>query len=149
MAGPYAWGAKSRAELDTCDPLLVLLFDRVIKRPDLRRDLRVVYGHRSNATQAELYAKGRTTPGPIVTWAKPGTSRHNTSPSKAVDVVPLFGGQVSYQWPDYHAIAPQIKAEWAAMQSEGLVSAGVELTWGGDWSKRPDGAHWQIDSVVD
>jgi peptidoglycan L-alanyl-D-glutamate endopeptidase CwlK len=109
----------------------------------------VVYGHRSDAEQATLYAKGRTTPGPIVTWAKPGTSRHNTLPSKAVDVVPLFGGQVSYQWPDYHAIAPTVKAEWAAMTAEGLVPAGTILVWGGDWAKRPDGAHWQIDSVVD
>jgi peptidoglycan L-alanyl-D-glutamate endopeptidase CwlK len=142
----YGWGAASLANLGTCDPLLIALFTRAIKRADLRRDMRVVYGHRTNAQQAELYAKGRTTPGPIVTWSKPGTSRHNTTPSQAIDVVPLFGGKVSYQWPDYHAIAPSIKAEWADMKAEGLVPAGVTLEWGGDWRK-PDGAHWQINGV--
>ena len=147
MPGPYAWGARSRARLDTCHPLLIALFDRVIKRADLRRDMTVVYGHRTNAQQAELYAKGRTAPGPVVTDKKPGTSRHNTSPSQAIDVVPLFGGKVSYQWPDYHAIAPSIKAEWADMQAEGLVPDGVTLEWGGDWKRFPDGAHWQINGV--
>ncbi len=143
----YGWGAASLANLGTCDPLLILLFQRAIKRADLRRDMKVVYGHRTNAQQAELYAKGRDTPGPIVTWSKPGTSRHNTTPSQAIDVVPLFGGKVSYQWPDYHAIAPSIKTEWADMQAEGLIPDGVTLEWGGDWRKFPDGAHWQINGV--
>ena len=146
MSGPYAWSGTSTARLLTCHALLVALFQRAIKRPDLRRDLTVVYGHRSDAEQATLYAKGRTTPGPIVTNAKPGTSRHNTTPSQAIDVVPLFGGKVSYQWPDYHAIAPSIKAEWSAMQAEGLVPDGVTLEWGGDWRK-PDGAHWQLNGL--
>lgn len=147
MSG-YAWSGTSTARLLTCHALLVTLFQRAIRRPDLKRDLTVVYGHRSDAEQAVLYAKGRTTPGPVVTNAKPGTSRHNTSPSQAIDVVPLFGGKVSYQWPDYHAVAPSIKAEWQAMVAEGLVPAGVRLTWGGDWTRTPDGAHWQIDGVV-
>lgn len=34
-------------------------------------------GYRSITEQNELYAKGRTAPGQIVTWAKGGTSAHN------------------------------------------------------------------------
>jgi hypothetical protein len=60
MTSGYGWGAASLANLGTCDPLLILLFQRAIKRADLKRDMRVVYGHRTNAQQADLYAKGRT-----------------------------------------------------------------------------------------
>lgn len=136
----YGWGAASLAHLGTCDPLLILLFQRAIKRADLRRDMKVVYGYRGKADQDALVAKGASK----LRWPN---SRHNTTPAQAVDVVPLFGGKVSYDWPDYHAIAPSIKAEWAEMVAEGLVPAGVTLEWGGDWKRFPDGAHWQINGV--
>jgi hypothetical protein len=60
----YGWGSTSLARLLTCDPLLIDLFQRAIKRADLPHDMTVVYGHRSNAEQAKLYAKGRTPPAP-------------------------------------------------------------------------------------
>lgn len=37
----------------------------------------LIEGDRPDAKQAKLYAKGRTTPGPIVTHAKPGQSWHS------------------------------------------------------------------------
>jgi len=37
-------------------------------------EIKAISGHRSYAKQAELYAKGRTKPGSIVTHAKPGYS---------------------------------------------------------------------------
>lgn len=48
--------------------------------------------------QAALYAQGRTKPGPIVTKAKPGQSRHNNvidgkPAALAFDVVPLRHGK--------------------------------------------------------
>jgi hypothetical protein len=49
------------------------LDDRCDKKPYHRI---VVYGARSVETQARLYAQGRTTPGPIVTRAKPEQSAH-------------------------------------------------------------------------
>jgi peptidoglycan L-alanyl-D-glutamate endopeptidase CwlK len=42
--------------------------------------------HRTNQEQADLYAIGRTKPGRKVTNAKPGQSKHNDLPSKAIDV---------------------------------------------------------------
>lgn len=148
MDRPYGFGGTSTARLATCHPLLIALFQRAIKRADLPHDMTVVFGHRSNAEQAKLYAKGRTTPGPIVTWSKPGASRHNTSPSQAVDVVPFVNGRPDpATWAHFHAIAPSIKAEWADMVAEGLVPAGMTLEWGGDWQRKPDGAHWQLNGL--
>ena len=140
MSGPYAWGARSRGRLDTCHPLLVALFDRVIKRADLPRDLSVICGHRGQAEQDAAVKSGASK----LAWPK---SAHNVKPSRAVDIAPIFGGAVSWQWPDYHAIAPTVKAEWAAMQAEGLIPAGVKLVWGGDWARFPDGPHWQLDGL--
>lgn len=41
--------------------------------------------------QAKLYEQGRTTPGPIVTYAKPGESAHNYG--LALDFVPMAGSK--------------------------------------------------------
>lgn len=54
---------------------------------------------RSMDEQAVLYAQGRTTPGKIVTNAKPGKSYHNkesvqgTPAAEAFDIVPLRNGK--------------------------------------------------------
>jgi peptidoglycan L-alanyl-D-glutamate endopeptidase CwlK len=145
---PYSWGPTSIARLQTCHELLRELFARVIKRPDLPHDLTVLYGHRTHAEQAELYAKGRRgVPGEkTVTNAKPGQSKHNASPSHAVDVAPIVKGSVSWDWAAYHAVAPVIKAEWAKMTNEGLTH-GVTLSWGGDWERTKDGPHWEVRGV--
>lgn len=37
-------------------------------------EIKIISGHRSYFDQAALYAKGRTKPGHIVTYAKPGYS---------------------------------------------------------------------------
>jgi len=42
--------------------------------------------YRSNQEQEKLYAKGRTKPGKIVTYSKPGTSKHNIKPARAFDI---------------------------------------------------------------
>ena len=42
-------------------------------------DLVLVTTWRDPAVQAKLYAQGRTEPGKIVTWAKPGQSAHNVT----------------------------------------------------------------------
>lgn len=143
----YYWGATSTSRLLTCHPLLIELWQRVIVRPGLPYDLTVVYGHRSHAEQAALYARGRTTPGPRVTNARPGQSRHNHTPSQAIDVIPIVGGRPSpADWGPIEAIVPHVRVEWAAMAAEGRVPAGVALVWGGDWTLR-DGAHWELRGV--
>ena len=144
----YSFNATSTARLHTCHPLLVTLFRRALAHPDMPHDLTVVYGHRSAAEQAALYAKGRTMPGDIVTYAKPGKSKHNTKPSQAIDVVPYIDRKASPDdWGPIRACAPVIYATWAEMQADGTVPHGVTLHWGGDWNGPPDGAHWEIRGV--
>ena len=131
------FGATSLGRLATCHPLLQTLFGRVIRRADLPHDLSVLCGHRGEAEQEAAYRAGRSR----VRWPN---SKHNRTPSHAVDVAPFLGGAVSWDWRYYHAIAPVIKTEWALMQAEGLVPAGVALEWGGDWTSLKDGPHWQL-----
>lgn len=139
MPGPYAWGQSSLAHLSTAHPLLQTLGNRVIKRADLPRDLRVLFGHRNKADQDKAFASGASK----LRWPN---SKHNSVPALAVDIVPLEGGQVSWDWAHYHQIAPIIKDEWAKMKAEGLTGAAV-LTWGGDWRSFKDGPHWELSGV--
>ena len=54
-------------------------------------DLLVTSTYRDNESQAALYAQGRTTPGDVVTNARPGQSWHNYR--CALDVVALVNGK--------------------------------------------------------
>lgn len=54
----------------------------------------ITCGYRSPDQQAMLYAQGRTAPGPIITWAKPGTSAHENG--LAVDVALEVDGHLSW-----------------------------------------------------
>lgn len=101
-------------------------------------DFTVVCGHRPDSVQAELYAQGRTKPGPIVTYKLPGKSIHNEMPSRAVDVAPYRGGRI--QWEDekafYHLAGIIL----------GLAHArGVNVKWGGHWKMR-DYPHFEIST---
>lgn len=75
-------------------------------------DLHVTQGLRSFQQQADLYAQGRTKPGPIVTNAPPGHSWHEFG--LAVDVVP-FDAQGK---PDWNADHPAWKR---------IVEVGISL----------------------
>lgn len=87
---------------------------------------------RTREEQAALWAQGRTTPGRIVTWAKPGTSLHEFG--RAFDVVPLRGGV---------PVWGTSGADGALWQLVGEIGEGVGLTWGGRWAK-PDRPHFQL-----
>jgi peptidoglycan L-alanyl-D-glutamate endopeptidase CwlK len=93
--------------------------------------------YRSPKAQAILYAQGRTTPGKIVTYAKPGQSAHNREEhgqpaADAFDACPLINGKPSW---DTTGQALQI---WNIM---GGVAETLGLEWGrrykrlgGDWA---------------
>lgn len=136
----YVFGKRSTDRLATCHPLLITLFQRVIRRPDLPHDLSVVCGHRGKADQEAVFTSGASK----LRWPK---SKHNATPSHAVDVAPFVGGAISWHNPHYDAVAPIVKAEWAKMVAEGVVPAGVTLEWGGDWVGLHDGPHWQLSGI--
>jgi len=75
--------------------------------------MRGTEGYRSPERQADLYAKGRTAPGNIVTNAKPGTSAHQWG--CAVDMVFLTeGGKPTYEgdWDRFGALVEQVGLVW-------------------------------------
>jgi peptidoglycan LD-endopeptidase CwlK len=93
-------------------------------------DLLVTCTLRTNEDQAVLYAQGRTTPGNIVTNAKPGQSAHNYG--LALDVVPLVHGK-----PDWSGTS----FIWATLANLGQVRG---LQWlGAPDSPFKEQAHFQ------
>lgn len=119
---------KSLTKLDGAHPDLA----RVIKRAAVLSsiDFTVLEVLRTVARQKELVAKGAS---------KTMKSRHlpgADGKSRAVDIAPLDGGQVSWAWPLYHKLAPIIK--------QAAKDEGVAIEWGGDWKSFRDGPHWQL-----
>jgi len=136
MTAKWAWGQRSLMRLGQCHPLLSLLMHRVIKRDDLPFDLTILCGHRGQIEQEIAFKNGASK----LRWPN---SKHNQSPSLAVDVAPLLEGKVCWDWDLYNKFAPLVKDEWGKMEEEGLTG-GTKLVWGGDWKFR-DGPHLELD----
>lgn len=119
---------KSLTKLDGAHPDLVKVIKRAAALSPI--DFTVLEVLRTPARQKELVAKGAS---------KTMKSRHLPGPdgkSRAVDIAPLDGGQISWAWPVYHKLAPIIK--------QAAKDVGVPIEWGGDWRTFKDGPHWQL-----
>lgn len=108
-----AFGKRSRVALATCHDDL----RRVAASAILVMDFSVLEGHRSNARQAELFAKR-------LSKARPGESKHNRTPSEAFDIAPY-----PIDWEDTGRFI-----YFAGRMIEIARGLGVELRWGGDWN---------------
>ena len=121
---PFELSARDAQRLQGVNPDLI----RVVRRAAaiVPNDLKftVLEGLRTKARQVELVAKGAS---------KTMNSRHLTG--HAVDLAPMLGGKISWDWPLYHRLAPFIKRA-AGME-------GVPIVWGGDWRFK-DGPHWEL-----
>lgn len=120
----YKLSQKSVDKLKGVHPDLVRAVRRAIELS--AQDFFVDCGVRTKAEQAELYARGRTKPGPVVTWTM--NSRHLPAADgfgRAVDLVPF-----PIDWNDpakFNAIAKAMFAAAAELK--------VSLRWGADWDK--------------
>ncbi len=118
---------KSKAKLYTCHKALQALFNEVIKHYDCT----VLAGHRSNEEQAELYKQGKSK-------KMAGESKHNLTPSMAVDVAPY-----PVDWDDakrfYHFVG-FVKGVASQM--------GIELRTGADWDNDNDLNDQQFNDLV-
>ena len=93
----------------------------------------VTEGYRSPERQDELYTRGRSAPGPIVTYKRGGESKHNALPSRALDVAFLLAdGSVSWSGLLLSKFARLMKA------------ADARVRWGGDWQKFKDRPHFEV-----
>lgn len=112
---------------------LAVIAKRVAGRYGL--DAKVISGHRSYEEQQVLYNKGRTAPGPKVTNAPPGFSNHNFQVAcdlglfDGSEYVDGRGGDTANKI--YRVIANTVETE------------GLNLAWGGHWSRFPDPPHWE------
>lgn len=86
---------------------------------------------RSRAEQAALYAKGRTSPGKIVTNARPGQSLHEYG--VALDLYPVINGK-----PD---LAGKYIKTWRRI-ANCFKAEGFE--WGYEWKSFKDMPHFQM-----
>jgi peptidoglycan L-alanyl-D-glutamate endopeptidase CwlK len=116
------FGTTSRARLDTCHPKLQLIFNHVVHNYDCT----VLCGHRDKRNQDLVFKAGRST----VSWP---SSKHNSFPSKAIDIAPY-----PINWGEKGTPKDRQKALARFYHFAGYVKAtaedlGIRLRWGGDW----------------
>lgn len=118
----YKLGNKSKEKLKGVHPDLVKVIEKAISISE--QDFTVLEGIRTPARQRQLYAQGRTAPGPVVTWTL--NSRHFVQQDgygHAVDLAP---------WPiDWNTIS-KFDAIADAM-FKAAKELGVAIRWGADW----------------
>lgn len=119
----YTFSARSESRLAGVHPDLVRVVRRALTLSEV--DFAVVEGLRTQERQAELLKAGASTT---------LNSRHITG--HAVDLAPVIGGEIRWDWPPYYKIA-------SAMKAAALLER-VPVEWGGDWRKFRDGPHWQL-----
>lgn len=122
MAG-FALSTRDLTRLQGVHPDLVRVIQTAAERSPLV--FTVLEGLRTAARQRQLVASGAS---------QTLNSRHLTG--HAVDIAPVLGGKISWDWPLYHRLAPIVK--------RAALDEGVPIEWGGDWRKFKDGPHWQL-----
>lgn len=113
----------SASKLDTCDKRLQDLFNEVVRH----RDCTILEGHRGQEAQEKAFAEGKS-------HARWGQSKHNSSPSQAVDVAPY-----PIDWNDlqrFRDFANFVKGVAAGMH--------IKVRWGGDFQTLVDMPHWEL-----
>jgi len=106
------FGKKSKSKLVDADPRIQEILNKAIEFYDFT----ILETHRTNERQDELYKAGKSK-------VKAGKSKHNTFPSKAVDIAPY-----PIDWNDLNRF----------VYLAGIIEAvsfelGYKIRWGGNW----------------
>ena len=109
-----SFGRRSLRILSECDERIQIVLNDVVRVFDCA----VICGYRDEETQEELHRQGKS----HVQWPD---SKHNTSPSLAVDVIP---------WPVDWADRERFNY-FAGYVMGTAVQHGIDLRWGGDWNR--------------
>lgn len=94
-------------------------------------NVQISSGYRSNAEQQRLFNQGRTTPGNIVTNARPGQSMHNYG--LAVDYFLTNESGTTAVW--------TVNANWRRVAA---IAKSLGFAWGGDWTGFVDYPHLEM-----
>ena len=114
---------RSLNHLDTCHFSLQRLFLEVIKE----RDCTILQGFRGKDDQEKAFNEGKSK----AHW---GQSKHNYSPSCAVDVMPY-----PIDWNDIKGIT-----EFAKYVLSVAKKLDIKIVWGADWDS--DGIPWEREN---
>ena len=133
--------ARSARNILTLNPKVRHAFERlVIEGTRIARELGaesyvLISGNRTYAEQDALYAKGRTTTGPVVTNARAGYSNHNFGIAGDYGSFDKGGNYLDNTNPGLASRIHKAVAQWA--------KANLPIEWGGDWSSFRDEPHFQ------
>lgn len=117
----YKFSKTSQEKLSTCHPNLQKILNIVINYYDFT----VLEGHRSHERQQKLLAEGKTTL---------KVSKHNKTPSMAVDIAPY---PIDWNNTDrFKQLAKFIKCTAQALD--------IPITHGGDWKTFKDYPHFEL-----
>lgn len=127
----------SEMRLNECHGDLRKLFFAVVRSYDCS----ILVGHRDQRTQNQAYLEQRSK----VQWPN---SKHNTKPSRAVDVAPY-----PIDWGETGTSKQRRKAIARFYHFAGFVLATskfleVEVRWGGDWDMDLDFSDQSFDDLV-
>ena len=117
------YSTRSKSRLATCDKRLQKVFNEVIKHVDCS----ILEGHRSKERQNRLYDEKRTK-------VKYPNGRHNSNPSKAVDVTPY-----PVDWEDRER-----QTLFAGFVIGIARSMGIKIRWGGNWDMYEENGRWAV-----
>jgi len=115
---------RSKERLATAEQPLQDLFNKVIQYVDCT----ILEGHRGADRQNQLYQEGKTK-------VRFPNSKHNSTPSRAVDVVPY-----PIDWGDierFNCFANFVKGVAVGMD--------IKIKWGGDFKGFYDAPHYQLE----
>lgn len=112
----FSFSQQSLDNLAECDPQLQELFNEVIKYFDCS----VICGFRNEKDQHEAFLEGFSE----TDWPD---SKHNSTPSKAVDVVPYYSDRISREKAANHYF-------FAGFVKAVALLKGIKIRCGADWN---------------
>lgn len=126
--------------IDTLEPDFKPLVEELIAKVESAtgRQWGISDGRRTMSQQRAIYSQGRTTPGKVVSNAKPGQSAHNFG--YAVDLWPMKGDD--FDW----------GANRSLFDKMGAIAESLGLTWGGHFKSILDLPHiespkWKVQQA--
>ena len=128
-----SFSQKSTSRLRTCSYDLVTIFNEVVKYYDCS----ILEGHRGEVRQNALFPKK--------TQVKWPDGKHNSYPSKAVDVVPY---PIPDNWGEDHWKDRVHFYNLAAIVKFVANQKGITIIWGGDWNSDGDFKDNRFEDLV-
>ena len=135
-----SFSSSSLEKLDTCDIDLQKLFNEVVKYFDCI----ILEGTRTTERQKWLFDTGKSKIDGVHS-----KSKHNYTPSKAVDVAPYFDTVPHIRWNDsksFYFFAGKVIGISKVLFDDGIISH--KIRWGGDWDSDGDLSDQSFNDLV-